>query len=516
MGITLFYLKPNIQILPAFVENLLPGRNWSVQYPESGDLSDFKEQAIQEFQENDHPEILFTDDYASEQGIFCFRGNAQRNAPSRGVLKQIPTKVKIDWEFQTAVDTRVSEHGSWGGGSGWTGQPLVINWPKEKAALLFGMKREFLSGTHQKEVVVGSLCGNIYFLDWKTGKSTRPHLSIDNPIKGTVSVDPRMNGLLYVGQGIKNGDRFGAYVFNMFSGKEVFFRSGLDPKAPRNWGAFDSNSLIDPKTGTWFHPAENGLIYKTLVKNSSQIHTQTVYKYHVSSRPAAGIESSMAAWNNLGWFGDNGGNVFCLDLMTMKALWCVNNFDDTDASMVLDLAENPKNPYLYIGNEVDLQGDEGTAFIRKIDGLTGKEVWNVSRKSTNKKVGGRVNSGGVLASVLPGKHQAKQLVYGVFSRIDGTMAGEFVAINKQTGKIHFSLKMDHYSWASPVDLYDKDGNCYLFFTDVYGTIYLINGVTGNIIHKEKTSFVWESSPIAWDNRIVVGSRGNKIVSFVVE
>ena len=75
--------------------------------------------------------------------------------------------------------------------------------------------------------------------------------------------------------------------------------------------------------------------------------------------------------------------------------------------------------------------------------------------------------------------------------------------------------MDYYSWASPIDLYDKAGNCYIFFTDVYGTIYLIDGLSGQIIVKRKTDCVWESSPVAWGNRIVVGSRGKKIVSFVI-
>jgi hypothetical protein len=76
--------------------------------------------------------------------------------------------------------------------------------------------------------------------------------------------------------------------------------------------------------------------------------------------------------------------------------------------------------------------------------------------------------------------------------------------------------MDAYSWASPIDLYDKDGNCYVFFTDVYGGVYLINGVSGAIIVKQRMDAVFESSPVAWGNRIVVGARGNRIFSFVVE
>jgi outer membrane protein assembly factor BamB len=107
-------------------------------------------------------------------------------------------------------------------------------------------------------------------------------------------------------------------------------------------------------------------------------------------------------------------------------------------------------------------------------------------------------------------------VYGIFSRVNGTMKGEFVAIDKHTGKEKFTIPMNAYSWASPIDVYDTKGNCYIFFTDVYGTIYLIDGVTGRMIHKEKTPYIFESSPVAWNNRIVVGTRGRTILSFLIE
>lgn len=201
--------------------------------------------------------------------------------------------------------------------------------------------------------------------------------------------------------------------------------------------------------------------------------------------------------------------------MTMRPVWWIDNYDDTDASMVLDLQEKGQ-PFLYVGNEVDKQGEDGLAHIRKLDGLTGKEVWSVNRACRGTSVGGRVNSGGVLASVLPGKKKASDLVFGIFSRVNGSMKGEFVAINKKTGKEKYVIQMDNYSWASPIDLYDKKGNCYVFFTDVYGNVYLIDGVTGEIIVKEKMECVWESSPVAWGNRIVLGSRGNRIFSFLIE
>jgi hypothetical protein len=500
VAVTTFYSGKNAVKNEVWEEReVLPLSENSIEYQLLGDTAATNEK------------VIFTDDYASENGVFCFRGNPQRNSPTRGVLNKRPTRIKVLWEFETEQDNRKTKFGTWGGGTGWTGQPLLVKWPQNTKEQLAAITPEFRNEKDATEVIIGSLCGKVYFLNLLTGKITRPALSINNPIKGTVSLDPRMNGLLYVGQGIPNGDRFGSYVFDMFSGKEVFYRAGLDKTAHRKWGAFDSNPLIDPKTGYWFQPAENGQIYKTKVTNKSQISNTVKFNYTTSKDSKLGIESSFAAWNNLGFFGDNSGNVFCVDLISMKPMWSINNYDDTDASMVIDV-EN-KQPFLYIANEVDKQGAEGMAYIRKINALTGKEVWSHAKTCYGSKLGGKTNSGGVLATILTGKKRASKLVYGIYSRTDEKNRGEFVAINKETGKVQFSILMDNYSWASPIDLYDKKGNCYVFFTDVYGTIYLIDGVSGKLIIKQKMDAIWESSPVAWGNKIILGSRGNKIFGF---
>ncbi len=512
-GIILHYVKPSYKMLPHSFENILDGKP-AFEDVSSQDFSALDYRLI--FPENTDStvSINFSTDYNDVAGIFCFRGNPQRTRASFGELNKKPISFRLDWEFTTAEDNRVTELGCWKGGSGWTGQPLYVEWPETLANQLFGVKKEFIKEGKLCEFVQGSLCGNIYFLDPVTGKETRPYLSIHNPIKGTVSIDPRMNGLLYVGQGIKNGERIGAYVFNMFTGKEIFFRVGLDPHARRQWGAYDSNPLIDISSGHWFHPAENGQIVKTLVANNTKIPRGTAFNYGSKKHKDLGIESSFGAYKNYGFFGDNGGNVFCLNLTTLQPFWYLDNYDDTDVAMVIDLQES--QPYLYIGNEVDKQGPKGWAHIRKINALNGSEVWSIKRECVGTTVGGRVNSGGVLASIVTGKKKASNLVFGIFSRIKNSLKGELVALDKTSGKVVYSFEIPNYSWATPVDIYDKNGNAYLFFTDVFGGIYLMEAVSGKIIHQSKMPVVWESSPICVGNRIVVGARGNKIYSFLIE
>lgn len=445
--------------------------------------------------------------------IFCFRGNNYRNAPSRGKIKGKPIAIKLDWKFTTRYDDTKTTYGIWGGGSGWTGQPLVVKWSKKQKQRLGIIDTNFINDDNALEVIVGSLSGDIYFINFSTGDSTRLHLSIDGPIKGTPSVDPRKNGLLYVGQGINRNGRFGAYVFNMFTGKEVMFQTGADNNAHITWGAFDSNPLIDYKTGTAFWPAENGQIYTLQSKDGSAPKVVRKFKYKGKNTKRNGIESSMATIDHYGFFADNDGNIICIDLITMEPQWENDNYDDTDASIVVDREKD--NYFLYIGNEVDKRGDSAIANLRKIDAATGREIWHIDRVCYGYPVMNKTNSGGVLATPLIGKHKSNDLVIGIFSRINKQHKGELVAVDKITGKERYNFPLDAYSWASPVDFYDEKGNMYLFVTDVWGTVYILNGASGKLIYKEKIGATFESSPVIINDRIIVGARGRSILSFKI-
>jgi outer membrane protein assembly factor BamB len=143
-------------------------------------------------------------------------------------------------------------------------------------------------------------------------------------------------------------------------------------------------------------------------------------------------------------------------------------------------------------------------------------VWKVSRECFGTPINGKTNSGGILSSPVIGKALGSHLVYTVFSRVNKQNKGEFIAIDKKTGKEVFSVLLDNYSWSSPVDIYDEAGNVYIFLTDVFGTIYLLDGLTGGIIFKEKTNYVFESSPVVVKDQIFIASRGNSILSFKIK
>lgn len=461
------------------------------------------------------PLFEFSDSYALDTAsIFCFRGNHFRNNASRSNVLGIPIALKLDWQFVTDYDSRTTSYGTWGGGSGWTGQPCAIRWSKQEKINLGIIDKNFIEDNDAYEIIIGSLCGDIYFLNAKDGKPTREALTINNPIKGSVSVDPRKNGLLYVGQGIPHTNRFGAYVFNMFSGKEIFHISGNDKDSKRYWGAFDSNPIIDYKTGQAIWPAENGLLYKFSISNDFNISPITKMLYTHTALFRRGIESSLAAIGGYGFFLDNSGSLICIDLNTLEPIWNVSNFDDSDATTMVDY-EEAKGYFLYVGNEVDKLAPFHDSYFRKIDARNGEEIWKISRGCYGTNLEGKTNSGGILASPVLGKNNGNNLVYCIFSRVDEKNRGELVAVNKYSGKEIFSVHLDHYTWASPVDFYDENGNIYIFFTDVGGTIYIIDGITGDVIFKERTKYTFEASPIIIQDRIFVATRGKYILSFKI-
>ena len=155
--------------------------------------------------------------YSREKGVLAFRGASSRDVVAEGQLKARPSEIKAEWEFDTEYNGKKTNLGVWGGGSGWTGQPLIINWDYKGIP---ASAQKHNPGAN-KEVIISSLCGKIYFLDFENGKKIRPTLDTYNPIKGTAMFDPDFSGNLLVGQGVKANSEFGFRIFNVFDGKLV-------------------------------------------------------------------------------------------------------------------------------------------------------------------------------------------------------------------------------------------------------------------------------------------------------
>ena len=470
-----------------------------------------KNGSVKEYEEKNFP--MFNKKYSDVDGVLTFRGDNLRTSPAFGVANIREMKLKEEWSMETSSS-------SWGGGAGWTGQPSIIKWPEEVKGIM-NLKDEYKNKVDFTEVVYASLDGRIYFLDLQTGRRTREPINIYNPIKGSVALDPRGYPLLYVGQGISESGRIGYRIFSLIDGKELYFIEGIDKTAYRGWGAFDSAPIIDKEKDTMLLAGENGLFYNIKLNTVFNKEKKTIniapevtkYRYKISGNSYQGIENSIAAYKNLAYFADNGGSVQCLNLKTMKPVWTFNNGDDTDSTITIEVKGDI--PYIYTANEVDKQGSKGKAYLRKIDGITGKLVFEEAYEAMS-LLGEHPVNGGVLATNVIGKKDLSNLVIFNVARYKEFNAGLIVALNSETGEEAWKLEIPNYCWSSPVDVYDSRGKGYLIQGDSIGNLYLIEGKSGKILNTINLGSNIESSPAVFNNTIVLATRGGKIFGIRVE
>lgn len=443
--------------------------------------------------------------YADTPGAFTFRKGSRRTADFGGTLSGEPTEIIVDWTFVTDEDYTQTKYGAWGGGTGWTGQPLYVCWPDSSIA---AFSKAGHQGVPKEEIMVGSLSGSVYFIDFDTGKPSRKPIDTGNPIKGTISLDPMLNGNLYVGQGLSARKEVGALVINL-NRHDITHVFGPDRKARRRWEAYDSSPV---RVGQFlFRPGENGTLYKFMITPGA-LTLHSALRYTVSGG-APGMEASMAVYLNYGYIADNAGNIICVNLNTLKPVWRYKLPDDVDSTPVV-CEEADGGVYVYTGCEVE-HGDLKHASFVKLDALTGKEIWVTKSEAYRADVNEKHFDGGYYATALPGSGDCKDLIFVNLVRNTDGQNGEFVAFERKSGKIAYSVPLRYYAWSSPVGFMASGNKQYVVTADCSGRMYLIKGIDGRVVTSRQIGSNFESSPVVTGNHLVVGSRGNTIYKLSV-
>lgn len=456
--------------------------------------------------------------YTEVPGVLTFRGNNYRDAPAYGTTDVREKKLQVVWTQDTGD---VYAEGSHWAGAGWTGQPLLVNWPTATKHAM-GLSQAQVDDPDFVEVLYPVVDGNVYRLDLATGRQTKAPISTGFAFKGTGSVDPRGYPLLYAGMGLnQNGDTEGTWryrIFDLIQNKEVSGWDGSDAGAPRDWGAFDSSALVNAATDTLIEPAENGLVYKVKLNASFDAAAKTVsvrpeftklwYTTPDSSRH--GIEGSAAAYRNLMFAGDNDGNIVCWDATTLQVVWVHPTGDDTDATIVLE--DTPSGPFLYTGNEMDKRGEgdggaaHGPVTIQKLNALTGEQVWQYQVDAAYNKA---VN-GGLMATPVLGTGEVSDLVFFNIAKTGSDKQGSLVALDRQTGAVVWNRTLPHFGWSSPLLLTGTDGHTYGVLGDSSGLLHLFDPNTGRDFSTLQLSQNIEASPAVYGNMLVVGTYAKKL------
>lgn len=473
------------------------------------------------------PLQYYDDLYDRADRVMTFRRNQLRDASFSGHVEGTPKEIEVVWSYDTPYGHAETKFGQWGGGSGWTGQPLYVHWTEAEIDSLRKGSAPLTADFGPEEIMVGSLCGEAFFLNFETGKPSRQPLDLHNVVKGTMSMDPELMNL-YVGQGVPKGEPLGCQAFSLMTHQRGTFFS--DPKAWRGWQAFDSSPIV--AGGYLFWPGENGSLFKFERQAGGVLRRVSTLRYRVNGA-APGIESSLCVYRNYGFFADNHGNIVGVNLNTMRPVWHVKNLDDSDGTITCRIEDaspatssaassasggSPDGtPFLYTACEVDKQGSHGHCRFLKLKALTGEIVWESLIDCNRIDLGSKILDGGMYATPLLGQGDCEGILFANVCRNSShSDRGQLTAISTADGRVLYTVGYGNFCWLSPVGFTNDNDEFFVFTADANGVVYVIRGKDGEVLCKKPMGANFESSPCVVGNSLVVGCRGTKIYKFRIK
>ena len=465
-------------------------------------------------------DISFGDpaEYTDVDGIVTFRGDPFRSSPVYGTASLKEYAIEGVWSAQTGGLTY--QNASWSG-SGWTGQPLIERWPKSVRTHMnmYDWARE---KDELVEVIYACMDGYVYFLDLESGEPTRDSLYLGWTFKGAGALDPRGYPILYLGAGYDSNEGTSrAFIINLLDCSVMYTFGNDDPWSWRgHLSFFDASALVDAASDTLIYPGENGLLYLIHLGTQYDAQAGTLsinpdrfvrWRYNGVRSDASsfwlGMEDSPAIYDGYLFIADNGANLMCLDLNTLKLVWVQDILDDSNSTPVLSVEHGKL--YLYVSTSFHLgwrSTTSATVPIWKIDAQTGEIVWQTDYECYSEEG----VSGGVQSTVALGQNNLSDFIYVTVSRTGEMNDGVLTCLSKRTGQVMWEHKAV-YAWSSPVCVYNEDGSGVVLYCTCGGRMYMLDGYTGEELSTfDLSDGAIEASPAIYNNRVVIGTRACKI------
>ena len=463
-------------------------------------------------------------EYTDVDGIVTFRGNNFRDNPVYGTADMKKNKLTSLWSAKTSS---ITYNGATWSGSGWTGQPLIMKWPKKvkKAMNMYDWAKE---KDDLVEVIYACMDGYVYFLDLETGEATRDTLNLGFTFKGSGALDPRGYPILYVGAGYdSNQGTARVFVVNLLDCSVMYTFGNNDPFSLRGaLSYFDSSPLVDAVTDTLIYPGENGILY--LIRLNTQydqeagtlsINPDHIVKWHYYGNRTSvasywlGMEDSAAVYGGYLFVTDNGGNLMCLNLNTLQLVWAQDTLDDSNSTPVLSIEDD--HLYLYVSTSFRLgwrSSSSAEVPIWKIDAQNGRIIWKTSYECYSDDG----VSGGVQSTIALGKKKLSDYIYVTVAKTGAQYDGVLACLDKKTGEVKWEHKA-YYAWSSPVCIYNSDGSGKVLYCSCGGKAYLLDGNSGKLLDEnEISSGAIEASPAIYNDYMVVGTRDCRICGLKLE
>lgn len=484
--------------------------------------------------------VTFGDEfsYTSLPGVLTFGGSHYRNTFTYGAANvQAQTLTRI-WEIPLGRKSAEDRNtlGSFTG-TGWTGMPILVQWPAETRAIL-GIKDSFKEQNDLVEVIYPAQDGNIYFMELETGRYTREPLQTGLITRGTAALDPRGYPLLYTGQSIPSTEDgvYGSWfrIIDLIQNKVIWSFGGKDPFSYREWQAFTGSALVHAASDTLIVPGENGVLYTMKLNSSFDAAAGTVsvapgglekYRYTATGysqsdspgRRWLGMESSVSVFRNYAFFADNGGMLQCVNLNTLELEYAVDLGDDCDATILIEEDASAGTFYLYTATQAARQETaEGQGACRhsKLDGRTGMILW---QKEYEVPFGDTASYPGTISTPHAGRGNLSDIVLYNTTLLPVTYeengaektgrGGWLIAYDKSTGQELWRQEQADNYWASPVVVYTEGGTGYLIQADRNGMLRLWEPRTGQLLFELDMGSAIVSTPAVFGDTLVVGTMG---------
>ncbi|NLG67661.1 MAG: PQQ-like beta-propeller repeat protein [Actinobacteria bacterium] len=433
-------------------------------------------------------------------GVTMFRGNGSRTYYGEG---PVPTNPKVLWKFgpMEGASTYHGQPFTWTG-TGWTGQPAVIERPDGTTWVIFGSYDKY-----------------IHFLDAETGKKVYPSFKGGNIFKGSVTVDPDGYPLVFMGC---RDNEWKVIAIDREEPVQLWHMHAADVQIVWN-DDWDGNVVI--RNDYAFVPGENSHFFIVKLNRGYDAEGKvTVSPRIVLDFPSwtdalfeaigdqeTSIENSPALVGDRVYFANSGGLIHGLDVSaTLRELepgedppqgrdafpvvfrWW--DGDDTDASIVVD-----DEGFLYVGVELQrfLPRAKEVGQIIKVDPTKNAAgdnplVWSV-------EVTKLAEEG--LSGVWATPCLYRDMVYVP------THSGALLGIDRFTGNIRWRKPFTTHAWSSAVVV---DG--VLIVADNLGVIHAYDVTDTKVDPPEvwairiPTGGAFESTPVVWKGRIYVGCR----------
>ena len=472
-----------------------------------------------------------------EMGVFTFRGSSFRQNAAAGTVAN-PASMRVIWKQEASSVKDENKKFYYGIGVG--SQPAIVQWATQIREMS-GITDEKKAKSGLREVIVAGEDGRIYFFDLDDGEPTRKAINLGYPMRGTPSVNVKGRPFVMIGQYARkipgSKHQIGMRCYNLLNSKEIYFFNGIDSdykntKRPYSGvGNFDTSALYDRNSDSILFAGGNGMLYLAKMSNNKLSQTtgefSTDISYLVMATQAnkeavarTAVQSSLAAYQSYVFWADMGGYLRCVDANTLTVQWAVATGDAVESAVALDL-DADENLWLYTANTLQNR-TKGDAQIRRYNAETGEESWTLAVNVTIPKK--KNYTPGAVASPVIGQNALSDFVYYTVSGLSANggdtvfgqkeaVPGALICIEKATGRIRWAHKLSSYSYSSPVAVYDAEGNGWILQAASDGTISLLDGRTGNLIHSMQVEGTINGSPAVYNSTMVIGTQG-KNTSFI--